>query len=75
MKNYTSTVEASRSIEQIEQLLVRAKAMNISKSFDAEGRVQSLLFTLRVSESPLPMAIQLPAKADAVFEVLRKACK
>lgn len=72
MKNYTSTVDSARSIELIEQMLVRAKAMNITKSYDANGKVVSFLFTLKVPESPLPMAIMLPGKVDAVYECLTK---
>lgn len=69
MKNYTSTVDSSRSIELIEQMLVRAGARNISKSYE-DGKVASFLFTLKVPETPLPLAIMLPGKVDAVYAVL-----
>lgn len=74
MKNYTSQVDAERSIEQIEEMLVRAKAMNISKQY-TDMRVTAILFTLKVPEAPAPLAIQLPANVDAVARVLSQGKK
>lgn len=74
MKNYTSTVPAERSIAEIEQLLVRAKARNIAKQYDGQGQVLALEFSLP-NETAAAIYVRLPANPDAVFEVLKRSKK
>lgn len=70
LRNYTTEVPASTSIQRIEDLLVRAGARNINKEYDGFGNVTSISFIIEIDELKLPF--RLPAKVDAIFSWLRK---
>lgn len=69
LKNYTTEVPAATSIGRIEDLLVRAGALNINKTY-ANGRVEALSFILQIGDEQIPF--RLPAKIDKVALWLRK---
>lgn len=67
LKNYTSTVPASRSVELIERLLVSIGATNINKSYK-DGKLTSMSFQIDINNSTIPF--RLPAKVKEVEEYL-----
>ncbi|RTL56256.1 MAG: hypothetical protein EKK37_17435 [Sphingobacteriales bacterium] len=69
LRNYTTEVPASRSIENIENLLVQFGATNIMKEYEA-GNCVSISFRLIVQNHPF--AFKLPAKVAPIFKWLRK---
>lgn len=74
MKNYTSSVNPAKSIAAIEQLLIGAKALGISKEY-ASGKVTAISFAIRHHADAAPVTIRLPANLDAVHRVLMKQVK
>lgn len=54
LKNYTSSVSASRSISQIEAKLAAKGATHIIKEYD-DGRVVSIAFTLMIDGLTVPL--------------------
>ena len=69
MKNYTSTVPVERTISRIEQILAKAGAQSVAKSYK-DGVVVSMSFILVIpGRGPCP--IRLPANAEAVARVLK----
>jgi hypothetical protein len=66
MKNYTSTVPASRTVSRIEELLVRAGAGNIMKDY-AEGRLGAICFSIDVQGKKF--AVRIPANIAAVEKI------
>lgn len=71
MKNYTSSVPMERTVSEIEELLVRFKARNISKQYSPDGVIESVVFSVA---SPVQgggsIYIRLPANVDGAFKVL-----
>lgn len=67
LKNYTSTVPASKSIDRIEKFLVANGASDISKKFK-EGVCVAVSFRMVIEG--MPIFFQLPAKVDTCFKVL-----
>lgn len=72
IKNYTSTVSASKSISKIEALLVSMGAQNINKTYK-DGRLNAISFLILVNGATVPF--KLPAKVDQVEEALKKSYK
>lgn len=72
MKNYTSTVPASRSISNIEHYLSKKGALNISKTFKDE-KVESIFFQIDLNGAPVPF--KLPANIEACYNALRRERK
>jgi hypothetical protein len=66
--NYTTTVSADRSVMEIERMLVVAGAEAIQKRYDAGGLLDGLDFRIVVKDAP--MHFRLPARTQAVEEVL-----
>jgi hypothetical protein len=69
LKNYTTEVPASRSIEYIERLLVSFGASNIMKQYE-NGMCIAISFIIEMDGMKLPF--RLPGKADKVYQWLRK---
>lgn len=69
LKNYTSTIAATRSIDHIEAMLVAHKATEILKIYSPEGKVDAICFIVRVGEVEMPF--RLPAQVAAVQRTLR----
>ncbi len=74
IKNYTSTVEASRSMARIEELLVEIGASNISKKYEEKicTGITFLFFDHQLGQT---LAFHLKAQVDEVFTVLWKDVK
>lgn len=66
LKNYTSGVAASRSIEQIEKRLIKMGAKNINKEYNNETLV-GITFLIDVKGNTV--AFKLPANTEAVYKV------
>jgi hypothetical protein len=69
LKNYTSKVPVNRSIQHIEDCLIRYGAKNIMKMYDGKKRLESLCFIIAIDGKNMPF--QLPAKVDRVESVLK----
>jgi len=69
IKNYTSTVPVSRSVQHIEDCLIRHGAKNIMKMYDDDKKLESLCFIISVDGKDMPF--KLPASVDKVEKVLR----
>lgn len=72
LKNYTSTVPASRSMAKIEELLVEVGAKNINKEY-IDKKVTAFYFLVDVNQKS--MLFKLPAKAEAIEKVLKSEVK
>lgn len=68
LKNYTTEVPASRSIDYIERLLVEFGAHNIMKAYTA-GRCTSISFIIDVDGQRMPF--KLPANVNRVAKWLQ----
>jgi len=64
LKNYSTTVPASRTISQIEQILASFGAEAIFKEYTADGKAHKLSFKLG------ERVFKLPANVKGVYEVL-----
>jgi hypothetical protein len=73
IKNYTSTVPVSRSVQHIEDCLIGHGAKNIIKMYDTNKKLESLCFTLGVEGKELPF--KLPASADKVEQKLKSVVR
>lgn len=71
LKNYTSGIDAGITVARIEQLLVSAGADGIQKLYK-NGKISSLIFKIQFSPSESPIAIRLPANAEACLELFWK---
>lgn len=65
--NYTTTVEAYKTVSEIEQMLVKHGAKSIMKQFDDE-MITSLSFLINTGVNDIP--IKLPIRVDDVLQVL-----
>jgi hypothetical protein len=70
LKNYTTEVPASRSIEYIEKLLVGFGSTNIMKEYGPTGRVAAISFIVEMDGMKLPF--RLPAKVQECYMWLKK---
>jgi hypothetical protein len=73
IKNYTSTVPASRSVSNIERRLVAFGATNIIKSYDQNKTLSEICFVANVQGRDVPF--KLPAKVDAVYKILMRSVR
>jgi hypothetical protein len=70
VKNYTSQVPAKRSVQHIEDMLVKQGAKNILKLFDKDTKkLTGLAFIIEVNNKDMPF--RLPARIDRVEKQLR----
>lgn len=70
IRNYTSSVPAEKSMQQIEKILIGMGARNIMKEYDGFGKVLSIAFSVHQGDGVIPF--RLPAKADAIKKLLLK---
>jgi hypothetical protein len=69
MRNYTSSVPASRSMENIEKLLVDLNCISISRYYE-DKEICGFFFQLSINNNVY--AFKLPAKVDLVYKQLFK---
>lgn len=74
LKNYTSTIEASKSMAKIEELLVEIGASNISKKY-VDKVCTGLTFILMDPLMKQTIAFHLRAQVNECFEILWKEVK
>jgi len=73
IRNYTSTVPATKSVVKMEQRLVEAGANNITK-FYVDGKLSGVTFTI-YAPGRGPLTFKLPARVDDVRNVLAQQIK
>lgn len=69
LKNYSTSINAEKSIMQIEILLTDFKASTIMKEYQSDGKVKTICFKLNTTPYKLPLNI------DGVKNVLFKSNK
>ena len=74
IKNYTSTVDASRSMAKIEELLVEIGASNINKQY-VDKICTGITFLLFDAQLGQTLAFHFKAQVDEVFKILWKEVK
>ncbi|RHS84230.1 hypothetical protein DW920_13805 [Clostridium sp. AM42-36] len=70
--NYSTTVDAYKTVAEIEQMLVRHGAKSIMKSYEGED-VTSLSFLIDTGNGNIP--VKLPVRLDDVLQVLTEQKK
>ena len=70
--NYTTTVDAFKTVSEIERILVKHKAKSIMKNYDGET-ITGLSFLIDTGTKQLP--VMLPVKIDECLMVLKKEKK
>ena len=68
--NYTTTVEALKSVGEIQGILVGHGAKSILMNYSKDGTIESLSFIIETPHGDIPF--RLPADARAVLKVLEK---
>jgi len=63
IKNYTSTVQADKSVSRIESILVEMGAERIHKGYK-DGKLESISFSMKVQDQLIPF--QLPAQVEVI---------
>ena len=74
IKNYTSTIEASRFMARIEELLVEIGAANISKQY-ANKECTGITFLLYDQQLQQTLPFHLKAQTEECFSILWKDVK
>lgn len=70
LKNYTTKINANKTIGEIQEILAKHKAKAILTEFDDEGEAMSLSF--KVESTKGEIGIKLPANIEKVCHVLKK---
>ena len=70
IRNYTSNVPASRSVQYITEKLAARGASKVQQLFDNNKRIYGIMFELDVMPDR-PMTFRLPAKIDGAYEILK----
>lgn len=66
--NYTTTIEAAKTVAEIERSLAKHGARSILKNYDNDGQIESLSFIVHHGERDIPF--RLPVDPDSVLKVL-----
>ncbi len=66
--NYTTMIDAHRTLGEIMRLLAKAGAVNISIAFDGQGQPEALTFTISVYDNLIPF--RLPTNWQGVHQRL-----
>lgn len=70
--NYTTTVDAFKTVSEIEYILMKHKAKSIMKNYDGES-ITGLSFLIDTGVQQIP--VRLPVKVDECLKVLKKEKK
>ncbi len=68
--NYTTTIEASKTVMEIQKILVTHGAKSILTNYDSNGVIESLSFLVNTPQGEI--GIKLPVNPDAVLKVMSK---
>jgi hypothetical protein len=73
IKNYTTTVPVIRSVQNIEQLLVDAGAININKSYNDQKEVEGIVFQLMIDQKPIFFKVEVTQQnIQAIYKIIGK---
>ena len=67
--NYTTTVDAFKTVSEIEYILVKHKAKSVMKQYEGE-RITGLSFLIDNGRTMIP--VRLPVKTEECLKVLKK---
>ena len=67
--NYTTTIDAFKTVSEIEYILVKHKAKSVMKNYEGES-ISGLSFLIDTGAVQVP--IRLPVKVDECLEVLKR---
>lgn len=67
--NYTTKVPVARSVQEIEQTLVKAGANGTMHEYDSDGQVNAVSFRITLNEHQI--SFRLPIQWDRVAQVLK----
>lgn len=57
IKNYTTQVSVTKTLSEIEELLLKFKASDILKQYDEDQNITALRFILRIEGKPIPFKL------------------
>lgn len=66
--NYSTTIEATKTVNEIQKILASHGAKAILMNYDNQGIIESLSFTISTPHGEMP--IRLPVDAHSVLKVL-----
>ncbi len=69
LKNYSTTISATKTIMEIEDILSRHKATDSWKQYDGNGNIIALNFAVNTDFGKMPF--KLPVNVDAVRQILK----
>ena len=67
--NYTTTIDAFKTVSEIEYILMKHKAKSIMKNYEGES-ITGLSFLIDTGMRKMP--VKLPVKVDECLEVLKR---
>lgn len=67
--NYTTTIDAFKTVSEIEYILMKHKAKSIMKNYDGES-ITGLSFLIDTGLQQVP--VRLPVKTNECLEILKK---
>lgn len=67
--NYTTSIDAFKTVSEIEYILMKHKAKSIMKNYDGES-ITGLSFLIDTGVQQIP--VRLPVKVDECLEVLKR---
>lgn len=70
--NYTTTIDAFKTVSEIEYILMKHKAKSIMKNYDGES-ITGLSFLIDTGAQQIP--VRLPVKVEECLEVLKREKK
>lgn len=70
LKNYTSDVPVSRTLDRIEKVLIRCGVARISKDYGANGEVIAVQFVIQPGDGAPEMTVRLPADKEKALNAL-----
>lgn len=70
--NYTTTIDAFKTVSEIEYILMKHKALSIMKNYDGE-MITGLSFLIDNGRQQIP--VRLPVKIDECLQVLKNEKK
>ena len=68
--NYTTTIEASKTVNEIQANLAKHGAKAVLLNYDQQGQIESLSFLVRHGEQDIPF--RLPVDPASVLRVLQR---
>lgn len=68
--NYTTSIQAGKTVGEIQQMLANAGAQSVSIQYDDDAMPAALTFTITFCGKPLPFKV--PCNADGVYKAICK---